>query len=240
MKQLIEFIPIALFGGVYFWTRDIFIATMVLMGGIVLQLAVEYWTTKTVSRQTQIIFWSAILLGGATLLFRNEEFLFWKPTIVNWIFSVTLLGFHFFSRENLLKRMLGSKIQLPDVAWKHLSLGWSAGFFLAGLLNLIVAFQFSLDFWVSYKLFGGFGLTLCYFVIMVVYLSRSGYLNQLKTVPEKTPGGCGFPKTETHPGITLLALHRPFKACYGFEVHQRLLHDGFRLIPNRIRGSSPG
>ena len=81
MKQLIEFIPIALFGGVYFWTRDIFIATMVLMGGIVLQLAVEYWTTKTVSRQTQIIFWSAILLGGATLLFRNEEFLFWKPTI---------------------------------------------------------------------------------------------------------------------------------------------------------------
>ena len=56
-------------------------------------------------------------------------------------------------------------------------------------MNLIVAFQFSLDFWVSYKLFGGFGLTLCYFVIMVVYLSRSGYLNQLKTVPEKTPGG---------------------------------------------------
>ena len=97
MKQLIEFIPIALFGGVYFWTRDIFIATMVLMGGIVLQLAVEYWTTKKVSRQTQIIFWSAILLGGATLLFRNEEFLFWKPTIVNWIFSVTLLGFHFFN-----------------------------------------------------------------------------------------------------------------------------------------------
>ena len=93
MKQLIEFIPIDLFGGVYFWTRDIFIATMVLMGGIVLQLAVEYWTTKKVSRQTQIIFWSAILLGGATLLFRNEEFLFWKPTIVNWIFSVTLLGF---------------------------------------------------------------------------------------------------------------------------------------------------
>ena len=189
MKQLIEFIPIALFGGVYFWTRDIFIATMVLMGGIVLQLAVEYWTTKTVSRQTQIIFWSAILLGGATLLFRNEEFLFWKPTIVNWIFSVTLLGFHFFSRENLLKKMLGSKIQLPDLAWKHLSLGWSAGFFLAGLLNLIVAFQFSLDFWVSYKLFGGLGLTLFYFVIMVVYLSRSGYLNQLKTVPEKTSGG---------------------------------------------------
>ena len=41
MKQLIEFIPIALFGGVYFWTRDIFMATMFLMGGIVLQLAVE-------------------------------------------------------------------------------------------------------------------------------------------------------------------------------------------------------
>ncbi|HJL87802.1 MAG TPA: inner membrane-spanning protein YciB [SAR324 cluster bacterium] len=186
MKQLIEFIPIALFGGVYFWTRDIFAATFFLMGGICLQLAFEYWTTRKVSRQTQIIFWSAILLGGATVIFRNEEFLFWKPTIVNWIFSLALLGFHFFSKENLLRRMLGSKIQLPEHVWINLSLGWAMGFFLAGLLNLIVAFQFSLDFWVSYKLFGGLGLTLFYFVVMAVYLARGGYLNQPKPVTEET------------------------------------------------------
>ena len=184
MKQLIEFIPIALFGAVYFWTGDIFTATFVLMGGVSFQLAWEYWTTKQVSRQTWIVFWSAILLGGATVIFRNEEFLFWKPTIVNWIFSAVLFGFHFFSKENLLKKILGSKIQFPGHVWRHLSLGWAVGFFIAGLLNLIIAFQFSLDFWVSYKLFGGLGLTLFYFCIMAVYLAKGGYLNQPNPVTE--------------------------------------------------------
>lgn len=184
MKQLIEFIPIALFGGVYFWTGDIFKATFVLMGGVSLQLAMEFWTTKQVSRQTWILFWSAILLGGATVILRNEEFLFWKPTIVNWIFSAVLFGFHFFSKENLLKKMLVTKIQFPEHVWRHLSLGWMVGFFFAGLLNLIVAFQFSLDFWVSYKLFGGLGLTLFYFFIMAVYLSKGGYLNKPNPVTE--------------------------------------------------------
>jgi intracellular septation protein len=186
MKQLIEFIPIALFGGVYFWTGDIFTATFVLMGGVSLQLVFEYWNTKKVSRQTWIVFWSALLLGGATVIFRNEEFLFWKPTIVNWIFSAAILGFHFFSKENLLKKMLGSKIQFPEHVWRHLSLGWAIGFFIAGSLNLIVAFNFSLNIWVSYKLFGGMGLTLFYFFIMVVYLGKGGYFKNPNPVTEDT------------------------------------------------------
>ena len=43
-------------------------------------------------------------------------------------------------------------------------------------LTLVVAFNFSLDFWVSYKLIGGFAITLSYIVITVAYLANSGYL----------------------------------------------------------------
>ena len=76
------------------------------------------------------------------------------------------------------KKILGSQIALPEETWSTLAIGWSIGFGLAGLLNLIVAYTFSLDFWVSYKLFGGFGITLLYILITLSYLSKKGYLKE--------------------------------------------------------------
>ncbi len=178
MKQFIELIPVAAFTGVYFYSRDIYIATMVLMAGTCLLVVYEYGTNRKVEKQTQVVFWVAVVLGAATLFFRNEAFLFWKPTVVNWLFALVLLGSQIVSRENLLKKMLGGQLPLPDHVWRNLSLGWACGFFLAGALNLIVAFQFSLDFWVSYKLFGGFAITLTYMTVTMVYLVKGGYLDE--------------------------------------------------------------
>ena len=120
----------------------------------------------------------AIIFGGATLLFRNEEFIQWKPTIVNWLFAVALMCSQILTKENLLQRMLGSQLALPDDTWRTLAIGWSIGFVFAGLLNLIVAYSFSLDFWVSYKLFGGFAITLLYILITLRYLSKKGFLKE--------------------------------------------------------------
>ena len=92
MKQFIEFIPVVLFVGVYYTTKDIYLSTGVLMAGIFLQVAYEYFTTGTVEKKTQAIFAIAMLFGGATLLFRNEVFIQWKPTIVNWLFAAVHSG----------------------------------------------------------------------------------------------------------------------------------------------------
>ena len=127
-----------------------------------------------------VIFGISILFGGSTLFFRNEEFLFWRPTVINWVFSVLLLSFEFFSGKYLLKMILGKSIFLPDDVWKKLTRGWSLGFFLLGLLNIIIAYNFTLDFWVTYKLFGGFLISLTYILIMIIYLWRGGYLNNTK------------------------------------------------------------
>lgn len=183
MKQFIEFIPVALFTGVFFYTRDIYISTAVLMAAITAQVGLEYGMTRRVEKKTQVIFWIAILFGSATLLFRNELFIQWKPTIINWLFAAGLLASQFFGSENLLKKMLGAQIQLPTPVWNRLNLGWCMGFFIAGALNLVVAFSFSLEFWVSYKLVGGFALTLMYIIITVAYLVRGGYLQE----PVKEP-----------------------------------------------------
>ena len=72
--------------------------------------------------------------------------------------------------------MLGTQLTLPDHVWFNLVMGWSLGFFIAGALNLIVAYGFSLDFWVSFKLIGGFATTLIYISITIAYLAKGGYL----------------------------------------------------------------
>lgn len=178
MKQFIEFMPVALFVAIYFYTKDIYLSTGVLMVAIGAQLGIEFATFKRVERKTQVIFWVAILFGGATLLFRNEAFIQWKPTVVNWLFAVALLASQYIGKENLLQKLLGAQLKLPSPVWRNLNFGWSFGFFLAGVLNLVVAWYFSLDFWVSYKLVGGFGLTLLYMIVTIVYLVKGGYIQQ--------------------------------------------------------------
>ncbi|HIG41167.1 MAG: inner membrane-spanning protein YciB [bacterium] len=177
MKQFVEFIPVAIFVAVYFGAgRDIFISTAALMAAMLLQVMFEFATTKTVAKRTLYIFGIVIVLGSLTLVFRNEAFILWKPTIVNWVFCLGLLANQLLGKDNILKKILGEQLNLPDQVWKTLTLGWSAGFFLAGALNLVVAHYFSLDFWVSYKLIGGFGLTLSYIIVTVIYLSTGGFL----------------------------------------------------------------
>ena len=178
MKQIIEYLPIIIFTITYFYTRDIFFATLILLIGLFIQVCLEYLLEKKVSKKPKIIFGISLLFGGSTLFFKNEEFLFWRPTVINWIFSVLLLSVEYFSGKNLIKMIMGKAIILPDNVWKKLSRGWSLGFFVSGLLNIIIAYNFTLEFWVSYKLFGGFLITVIYIVIMMIYLWRGGYLNK--------------------------------------------------------------
>ncbi|MBV1876681.1 MAG: septation protein IspZ [Pseudomonadales bacterium] len=186
MKQFTEFLPIAIFAGVYFYTKDIFISTGVLMAAMTLQVLYEFITTKTVAKQTRFIFASIIILGALTLIFRDEVFIKWKPTLVNWAFCVALIVSQLMAKENPLKKMLGEQLPLPDNAWKNLTIGWSLGFFIAGALNLVVAYNFSMDFWVSYKLIGGFAITLIYIIITMIYLVKGGYLQEPESNPQST------------------------------------------------------
>lgn len=187
MRQIIEFLPAACFVAVYFTTKDIYLATGVLMAAVCLQVGYEYGTDKAVSKRTQMIFWVAILAGGATLAFQDEMFIKWKPTVMNWLFSVALLAGQLLSKDNLLKKMLGDHLALPDAVWRNLNYGWAAGFFIAGLLNLIVAYGFSTEFWVTYKLVGGFAITLFYMVCTMVYLVKGGYIRDDEDDDQKAP-----------------------------------------------------
>lgn len=179
VNQLLDFLPIAFFVAVFFGTAapdNILWATAALMAGVTLQLAAYWLLKKPITGQLKFTFWASIILGGLTLVLRDATFIQWKPTVVNWMLALVLLGSDLCANKNLLKSLLGQQLQAPDNVWRNLNFGWSAGFILAGILNLLVAWNFSMEFWVTYKLLGGFGLTLLYIILTVVYLARLGHL----------------------------------------------------------------
>lgn len=189
MTQFIDFLPILLFVGVYFGF-GVLPATAALMAGVALQVAVYWMIRKPIGTELKLTFWISMVFGALTLYFRDETFIQWKPTIVNWLFAAVLIGAQRFGGKNLIKSLLGAQLNLPDPVWNRLNSGWALGFLLAGLLNLFVAYQFSMDVWVSYKLIGGFAITLTYLVITMAYLARGGYLDDqpgLDTRAEPAP-----------------------------------------------------
>ena len=93
MKQLIESVPVVIFAIVYFYTREIFFATIVLMICLFVSLIIEYSFEKNVSKKTLVVFVLTVFFGGSALLFQNKQFLFWRPTVINWVFSIVLFSF---------------------------------------------------------------------------------------------------------------------------------------------------
>ena len=177
MKQFLEFIPILVFVAVYYFT-DIFYATGALMIAVTVQAGGMWIAGKPIPQQLKITLWLSLIFGGLTLAYQDKTFIQWKPTIINWVMALAMVGSQFVGQKNLVHRFLGRQLDLPGVVWTRLNLGWALGFFLAGALNLYVAYNFSEAFWVNYKLFGGMGITLLYVIITVVYLTAGGHFTE--------------------------------------------------------------
>ena len=181
MQQLLDFLPIVIFTAVFF-ASDIYWATGALMASVTLQVVIYKLVGRPVGRELKFTFWASMAFGGLTLLLRDETFIQWKPTVVNWLLAASLIGSHFM-RTNLIRKVMGGQLTLPDPVWVRLNFGWAAGFLFAGALNLVVAYNFSMEFWVTYKLVGGLGLTFSYIAITLLYLHRLGLLEQVAETP---------------------------------------------------------
>ena len=113
------------------------------------------------------------LLGGATLLFQDELFIKWKPTIVNWLFAIAFLGSQFIGDKPLVQRFMGQAVVLePATVWQKLNTVWVVFFVSIGLINIYVAYNYPTDVWVNFKLFGMMGLTFAFIIGQALFLTR--------------------------------------------------------------------
>jgi intracellular septation protein len=130
---------------------------------------------KLRGRRVEPMLWASlgiiVLFGGATLLLQDETFIKWKPTVLYWLFGAVLAGALAF-RRNLIRVMLSEQVQLPDPVWARLNWSWIGFFAFMGALNLYVAYNYSTDHWVNFKLFGGMGLMLVFVLAQALVLAR--------------------------------------------------------------------
>ncbi|MEF8732502.1 MAG: septation protein A [Candidatus Accumulibacter meliphilus] len=171
MKFLFDLFPVILFFVAY-KLADLYVATGVAIAATFAQIAWLLFRGRKIDTMLWVSLVVITVFGGMTLLLHDEAFIKWKPTILYWAFAATLLGGVLFRRKNLIRILMAGQMDLPDAAWDKLNWAWMGFFVFMGIINLLVAFNFSTDDWVNFKLFGATGLTLVFVLAQGLLLSK--------------------------------------------------------------------
>ncbi len=171
MKMLFDIFPVVLFF-IAFKIYDIYIATAVAIGASFAQVGWLWMRGRKVDNMLWVSVAVITVFGGATLAFSNETLIQWKPTVLYWLFggvlAIAAIGF----KKNLVRSMMEHQVSPPDNVRTKLLAIWIGFFAVMGVLNIYVAYNYSTDTWVNFKLFGGIGLMLAFVVLQTLMLSK--------------------------------------------------------------------
>jgi len=150
----------------------IMLATVVVIIASVAQIA---WVKIRHGVVPKALVFSAILvviMGGLTLYFQNDEFIKWKPTLLYWGTAIVFVCAELFWKKNFIRMMMEKEMTLPENVWKNLNLAWAVFFTFMGFINLYIAYNFSIDTWATYKLFGTMALILVFTIAQSLFISK--------------------------------------------------------------------
>ncbi len=171
MKFLFDLFPVILFFvafkffGIYTATAVAIVATI----GQIIYSKIRYGKVEKMLLVSGAII---TVFGGATLFFKDPTFIQWKPTVLYWLFAISLIGAQLIFKKNPMRSLMEKQISLPDNIWTRLNVAWAALFVALGFLNLYVAFNFSQDTWVDFKLFGITGIMFIFIIAQTLLLSK--------------------------------------------------------------------
>lgn len=171
MKFLFDLFPVILFFIVYKFF-GIYAATASAIAATIAQIG---WVKYRHGKVDNALIASGVIIivfGGATLLLHDESFIKWKPTVLYWLFAISLAVTNILFKKNLIRSLMDKKISMPEKVWDKLNLAWAIFFAVLGCLNLYVAFNFSTDTWVNFKLFGTMGLMLVFVIGQTIVLDK--------------------------------------------------------------------
>ena len=183
MKQLLEFLPIVIFFltfqlsgttvsvGDFIYTFDgIYSATIALITATFLQILIVKLVWGAVENRLLGIALLVTVFGSATVLLRDPVFIFWKPTVVNWVLAATCVGWHVIRGRCLFEAVLPDEVQMPAQVWKRVTLVSTLHFAMVGAVNLYVAYNYSMDTWVSFKLWSSIGFSVLLVLLIGVVM----------------------------------------------------------------------
>lgn len=137
VRYFVDYAALAAFLAAFLITRDIQKATWGLVVGSVVAIAVGFAVERRLAPLPLFVGGAGLVFGAASLFFHDPRILKVKPTIVNTAIGLLLLG-GLVMKKHPLKLVLGDAFDMPEAAWRRLTLNY-AGFFLAlAALNEVV------------------------------------------------------------------------------------------------------
>jgi intracellular septation protein len=174
MQPLFDLAPLLAFLVAYY-LGGIYVATAVLMASMLALVLLDLVRQRRVSPMHLISTVLVLLLGSATLTFRDPRFLKWKPTIFLWVIALASVGSTWIGSAPLAQRLLAPLIQgsesLPRALWRGLNWVWAGFYALLGVINLWVAYNASERAWVNFKVFGLTAAFVVFALLQALWLS---------------------------------------------------------------------
>ncbi|QFU15018.1 septation protein A [Microvirga thermotolerans] len=152
-------------------SQRIYAATGLFVAATVVALAIGYALIRKLPVMPVVSGVVVVVFGGLTLFLQNDMFIKLKPTIVNAMFGLVLLGGLYF-RKPLLEIVLDSMFELTEEGWRKLTFRWALFFFALAILNEVVWRTQTTDFWVGFKVFGIMPLTVLFALAQTPLLLR--------------------------------------------------------------------
>jgi len=151
----------------------IYFATVLIILATIVQNLLHYFVFKKIEKMHIISLGILIVFGTMTLAFKDPLFIKWKVSIFNWVFAIVVIGSQFIGKKPLIERMMSHALEVPKKIWKQVNFSWGLFFAFVGFLNLYVAYNFSEEIWVDFKLFGVLGLTFAFIIGQGIYLAKN-------------------------------------------------------------------
>lgn len=171
MKFLFDLLPVILFF-VGFKLYGIFAATAIAIGATLAMIVYAKLRHGKIEKMLLVNGVIISVLGGITLLLHDKTYIMWKPTVLYWVLAATLLIANQFFNKNFIQQMMGKVINAPAPIWSRLNCVWVIFLIGLGFLNLYVAFNFSENTWVNFKLFGVTGMMFVFIIAQTLALKK--------------------------------------------------------------------
>ena len=149
----------------------IFIGTAFFMVAMVLSIFLSLLLMRKIAVMPLVTAFFVLVFGGLTLWLQDETFIKMKPTIVNLIFAVILLGGLLFGKS-LLAYVFDQAFDLDPRGWQILTLRWGLFFIFLAIANEVVWRNFSNDFWVAFKVWAIMPMTIIFMLLQLPLLNR--------------------------------------------------------------------
>ncbi|NND64760.1 MAG: septation protein A [Gammaproteobacteria bacterium] len=191
MKALLDLIPVVAFFTTYFaFSKDFYLATIVLIIAMMVQMIYMWIKGEKIGPMYWVSIALVLLLGGITVVLKDEIFLKWKVTVANLLLASILIIGDRVAPKPILQYLMGTHMQLPKTIWHQLAWWWAGFFIFLALVNLYVVYNFSTEVWVNFKLFGVFGLLFVFAIVQSIWLNAKlppELRDQLAQRPQTNP-----------------------------------------------------